>query len=416
MRRRSDSGNRGPDAAPTRASGLVPAEGTPLYVHLPYCVAKCTYCDFFSVTPEEGEAAAVVDLVLAEAGQRAPRAPRTVFLGGGTPSLLAGDDLGRLLEGLDRLTGFRTSAAEVTLECNPESLDEEKARLLRAHGVDRLSIGFQSLDPAILALFGRVHSPEESFAAFRAARAAGFERVSVDLIYAVPGQTPGGWERDLERVLALGPDHVSAYSLAFEEGTALTRDLERGRVERLPEEVELTFFRSTRARLEAEGFFPYEISNFASNGQRCAHNENYWRNGAYVGLGPAAVSQLGGTRFGNPRSVGAWRTAVAASNFPASWEETLTPSERLAETWWLGLRTAEGVSPGEARHTAGLGPGAPGEEDPCEALARELGSHGLLLRVAGRWRLSEAGLPLADAVSARFLDATARAVAGGPPE
>lgn len=405
MARISDSGTPGADVPPILAPELRASAGTALYVHLPYCVAKCTYCDFYSVLPERpADSSDVVDTILLEARHRAPREPETVFIGGGTPSLLSSADLRRLLDGLEALTGFRRSASEVTLECNPESLRLEKTRVLREAGVNRLSIGFQSLDPAILKLFGRVHSSQDSFQAFRAAREAGFERVSVDLIYGVPGQKLPRWEHELAQVLALAPDHISAYSLAFEEGTALTHDLERGRLHKLPEEEDLAFFLRTRERLEAAGYTAYEVSNFALNNQRCRHNEMYWSNGQYVGLGPGAVSYLAGTRFGNPRSVGLWRQGVEASGFGATWEETLAPLERLAETWWLGLRTTRGVLPSEALEACGLSADA---SDPALALAQRLGEQGLLMEGAGRWSMTNRGLPLADAISRQFLKACA---------
>lgn len=391
--------------APSVAPTLRAADGTALYVHLPYCVALCTYCDFFSVVAGDTsrDVDGTVTAILREAQRRGPTAPRTVFFGGGTPSLLSIDELTRLLDGLDEHTGFRASAQEVTLECNPESLDLHKARALRELGVDRLSIGFQSLDPSLLATFGRVHSVDDSFAAFRAARDAGFERVSVDLIYGVPGQTLDEWERDLARVLELGPDHVSAYSLAFEDGTPLTLAVERGDLERLDEDTELAFFERTRAQLIAAGFEPYEISNFATTDQRCRHNEGYWRNAPYVGLGPGAVSKVGDVRFGNPRSVGEWKRATLADGFAATWEEQPDAAERIGETWWLGLRTLDGVDPSHARAVAGIEE-TPGEPDSAEREARTLEDQGLLEHVAGRWRLTPRGLPLADAVARRFLN------------
>ena len=380
-----------------------PETGTPLYVHVPFCVAKCTYCDFFSVEEAGQDLPGTVDLLLAEAERRAPRRPRTVFLGGGTPSLLSAGELERLLRGLDRITNFRASAREVTLECNPESLDEEKARLLLRLGVDRLSIGVQSLEPRILELFGRVHTSEQSFEAFRAARRAGFQRLSVDLIYAAPGQELAAWEADLERVLDLAPDHVSAYALAYEKGTMMTRWEKEGAVEAQGEEASLAFFQATRRRLGERGYEAYEVSNFSLSGQQCLHNVGYWRNEPYSGIGPSAVSQLEGTRFGNHRSIDAWSRDVAAGRSARGWTETLTPTERLGETWWLGLRTREGVDPVRAREVSGL----PREAalDPAEALAGELEPHGLLVRRGRAWRLSERGLPVADEVARRFLEA-----------
>ncbi len=388
-----------------RALELRPEPGTALYVHLPFCVAKCTYCDFYSIAAEGQDLAGALDALLAEADRRAPRAPRTVFLGGGTPSLYPIEDLERLLDGLERASGFRSSALEVTCECNPESLDLEKARALRRLGVDRLSLGFQSLDPRILELFGRVHGPEQSFAAFAAARAAGFERLNVDLIYAAPGQELDAWERDLVRVLELRPDHVSAYGLAYEEGTQMTHWKELGLLPKADEARELAFFEATRRRLGARGYRAYEVSNFCLSGQECLHNVGYWGNQPYVGIGPSAVSKLGFTRFGNPRSVGAWRAALDAGRFPASWEETPAAPEHLGETWWLGLRTARGVAPAQARRAAGFAT----EPDPAEELAAELERAGFLEADGPRFHLSARAWPLADAVARRFLELGSRA-------
>ncbi|MCZ6597487.1 MAG: radical SAM family heme chaperone HemW [Planctomycetota bacterium] len=374
-------------------------EGTPLYVHLPFCAAKCPYCDFFSLPVEGQETAPVLAGLLREAEERAPRHPRTVFLGGGTPSLHTCEELAQLLDRLHAITGFRDSAEEVTAECNPESLDRDKAACLLAAGVDRLSIGFQSLRPKTLELFGRVHSVDQSFRAFEAARAAGCRRLSVDLIYAAPGQDLASWAEDLQRVVALGPDHLSAYALAFERATPFAAWLADGRIERADEELELALFRHTHRILAEHGLIPYEVSNFSSAQQECRHNVNYWRNGTYVGIGPSAVSKVGHTRRGNPRSIGAWLEAVDARPSRPAWEETLPPRERLGETWWLGLRLVEGVEPARARRTAGFEDAA----DPAQAIARRLAADGLLQEQDGRFRLSHRGLPLGDAVAREFL-------------
>jgi len=374
-------------------------EGTPLYVHLPFCTAKCHYCDFFSVADEGQDIGGMIDAILAEAELRAPRRPRTVFFGGGTPSLLSERELTRLLDGLDALTGFRASALEVTAECNPESLDRAKARTLLGLGVRRLSIGVQSLRPEVLELFGRVHSVDDSFRAYEAARAAGVQHVNLDLIFAVPGQSVEEWESDLSRVLALGPDHLAAYNLAFEEETRFKRWLDEGRLVAAPEEVELAMFAATRRIAEGFGLAPYEISNYAAPGEECAHNVNYWRNGPYLGLGPSAVSKVGQVRAGNPRGIHAYRRFVAAGATAFAFGECLTPRARLAETWWLGLRLAEGVEPAAARATAGC------VEDPCPAvhIAEGLAATGHLELAEGRYRLTERGRPVADAVAAEFL-------------
>ena len=392
----------------TPATHTTPAPGTPLYVHLPFCAAKCHYCDFFSIAvdgPHVPQVDPLVGAVLAEAERRLPPeralAPRTVFIGGGTPSLLSGAQLERLIDGLDELTGFRDSATEVTAECNPESLDRDKALRLLDLGVNRLSIGFQSLRPEILESFGRVHRVEDSFRAFEAARAAGVRNLSVDLIFAAPGQDPGEWEQDLRRVLDLAPDHLSAYNLAFEEDTLFKRWLDQGVLERQSEDAELAMFEATRAILAERGYGAYEVSNFSLPGRQCAHNVNYWLNGDYVGLGPSAVSKQGPRRFGNLKALEAYRRGAGDPAGVEAWTEELEPAARLGETWWLALRLTDGVDPALALERSGA-PEALGRV--AEALAERLAGGGLLENHAGRWRLTEQGLPVSDAVAREFLD------------
>lgn len=377
------------------------APGVPLYVHLPFCAAKCHYCDFFSVAAEGQDIDGLLAAVRREAALRAPVRPRTVFIGGGTPSLLSARQLTELLDDLERHTGFRSSASEVTIECNPESLTREKARVLLDLGVNRFSIGFQSLDDATLELFGRVHNAEQSFRAYDAVRAAGATNVNVDFIYATPGQSLDQWRATLASIEALKSDHLSAYNLTFEEETPFRRWLEQGRLERQPEELELDFFHLTRERMSSAGLHAYEISNFARGNRACEHNLNYWRNGEYVGIGPSAVSKLNQTRGGNVKSVGDYKRRIRTHGCAGVWSESPEPLARLGETWWLGLRLADGLSAREARSRTGveLAP----DEDPGEQTARRLAGDGWLETDGDRWRLSARGLPLADAVAREFL-------------
>lgn len=403
----SDPATPSTRAEPTLARGVAQAPlqrerastGTPLYVHLPFCAAKCHYCDFFSVPAEGHDRGAMIAAILREAELLAPRSPRTVFLGGGTPSLLSIDELRTLLDGLERITGFRGSATEVTAECNPESLDRDKARALLDLGVRRLSIGFQSLNDDVLKLFGRVHGVDDSFRAFDAARAAGVRELNVDVIYAVPGQTAESWSADLERVLRLGSEHLSAYNLTFEEDTVFRRWLEQGRLAKAHEDVELELFTLTRERTRAHGFEAYEISNFARDGHACEHNLNYWRNGEYLGIGPSAVSKQGTKRIGNAKAIGAYVKRIHEHGSAAQWEEDPPARTRLAESWWLGLRLSEGVSAAEAARRAAF----TDDDAGARALAVELEGKGLLERAGERWRLNERGLPLADWVAKQFL-------------
>ena len=368
---------------------------------MPFCEAKCPYCDFFSVAGAGQDVQGSLSALLEEIDLRAPWSPETVFIGGGTPSWLSVAQLNELFEALQAKTGFRDKSAEVTVECNPESLTPEKARALVELGATRLSIGFQSLRPETLELFGRVHDTEQSFAAYEAARAAKAGGVSIDLIFGSAGQTASEWREDLERVTALKPDHMSCYALTFEEGTLFTSWLKAGKIEQMPSEHELELFKLTREQLAAAGYHAYEVSNFALTGHECRHNINYWLNGHYVGVGPGAVSHIDGFRFGNPRSLESWRRAAIKKEDASSWSERLEPKHRLAETWWLGLRLSAGVDPVAARAVAGLGP----EEDVCVPIARRLASEGLLLESGGTWKLTPRGLELADAISKELLAA-----------
>jgi oxygen-independent coproporphyrinogen-3 oxidase len=385
----------------TGSWGLPIAEGTPLYIHVPFCEAKCPYCDFFSIAGEGQDVRGSLDALLVELERRAPVSPRTIFIGGGTPSWLTISQLTELFEALQKKTGFRDKTQEVTVECNPESLSPEKAKALVELGATRLSIGFQSLRPETLKFFGRVHGVEESIAAYEAARAANPRGVSIDLIFGAPGQTPREWGEDLDQILALRPDHISCYALTFEEGTQFTRWLKSGRIQQMPTEEELALFQLTRDRLLTGGYEAYEVSNFSLKGQQCGHNINYWLNGPYVGIGPGAVSHVDGMRFGNPRALEGWRRAAVGGEDPTSWSEKLEPKHRLAETWWLGMRLSAGVDPVAARTLAGVDP----EDDPCLPIAKRLAIEGLLFEKESRWCLTPRGLELADAISKEMLAA-----------
>lgn len=223
--------------------------------------------------------------------------------------------------------------------------------------------------------------------------------LNVDVIYAVPGQTAESWSADLERVLRLGSEHLSAYNLTFEEDTVFRRWLEQGRLAKAHEDVELELFTLTRERTRAHGFEAYEISNFARDGHACEHNLNYWRNGEYLGIGPSAVSKQGTKRIGNAKAIGAYVKRIHEHGSAAQWEEDPPARTRLAESWWLGLRLSEGVSAAEAARRAAF----TDDDAGARALAVELEGKGLLERAGERWRLNERGLPLADWVAKQFL-------------
>lgn len=388
------------------------APGTALYVHLPFCAAKCHYCDFYSVAAAGHDVDGLIERLLDEAARFAPARPRTVFLGGGTPSLLSVAQLRRVLDELDRLTDFRAFASEVTAECNPESLDYDKVRALLELGVTRLSLGFQSLDDATLALFGRVHSVDDSFRAFEAARRAGCARINIDMIFAAPGQSTQQWRADLQRVLALGPEHLSAYNLTFEEETPFRRWRDQGRLAQAPEELELELFELSRALLLEHGYAAYEVSNFALDGQQCAHNVNYWRNGEYLGIGPSAVSKTQLVRAGNVRALHDYKQRIARAGEARTWAERPGPLTRLAETWWLGLRLSEGLHPQAALERAAVSLDEFAGVDPTVEVVARMVDLGLLERIGATVRLTPRGLPVADAIAKEFL-ALARSESDG---
>jgi len=376
-------------------------DGTPLYVHLPFCASKCHYCDFYSLPDAGQDIDGTLTVILREAEARAPWHPRTVFFGGGTPSLLSTEQWGRFANELQRITGFRDSAVEITAECNPESLDLDKARCLLDLGIPRLSIGFQSLSDARLELFGRVHDTDTSFRAYAAAREAGIQAVNIDMIFAAPGQTATEWSGELERVLGLQPDSFSAYNLTFEEGTTFHRWRDQGKLENHPEEAELEMFHEARSASGSRGYEPYEVSNYSLPGRHSIHNVNYWENGPYLGIGPSAVSKIGQTRAGNTRSLGAYRKQMKDTGSPIGWKETLKPAHRLGETWWLGLRMTDGLLPSRAAETADCPD--PEAQSRATNLAEKFVRQGLLEKHGQYFALSTRGIPLADAIAAEFL-------------
>ncbi|MCC6671381.1 MAG: radical SAM family heme chaperone HemW [Planctomycetes bacterium] len=376
---------------------------TSVYVHVPFCVVKCGYCDFHSFVPEgDGPLDVFLDGLERELACTAlPEAPLSVFLGGGTPSFLDPPRLARLFALLARHLDLR-ACPEVTMEANPESFTAEKGAIARAAGVNRLSMGAQSFHPAHLRFLDRAHDAARTHAAFAEGRRAGFANQSLDLIYSLPGQTLEQWDRDLQSLLALEPDHTSCYSLTFEPGTRLHRDLQQGRVRPNDDTLEREFFLHTRTVLRAAGFTPYEISNFAGRGGPCRHNDHYWLQGDYAGLGPGASSHRQGVRHTNLKALGAWAQALADGAPPVASAETLTREQRAAEALWLGIRRSAGVDLDAVSARLDLDVGARFAEPLARALER-----GWLAPEPGRARLSDAGLLFANSVAESFLESAA---------
>jgi oxygen-independent coproporphyrinogen-3 oxidase len=389
-----------------RPETLASADVTGLYVHVPFCFHKCHYCDFYSITRQTPERmAAFVDRLLAEASQwtvsaldPGPRVqPRTVFFGGGTPSLLPLEPMRRLIRGLrDRfdLSGVN----EWTIECNPATVTSEYCRMLHDMGVNRLSFGAQSFNAAELKALERHHDPADVFRSIEIARAAGFARLNVDLIYAIPGQDLVSWMQSLETAIGLGTSHLSCYGLTYESNTPMGVKKRLGQVRGVEEEIELEMLHATRRRLGVEGFHPYEISNYARAGEECRHNLVYWNGENYIGLGPSAASHVEGTRWRNQPHLGEWESAVDSRELPSIDIETLSPPRRAGELAYLQLRLARGIDfDAFAART-----GCDAHELYADSLDR-LSRVGLLDIDARGFRLTERGLNVADAVAAEFL-------------
>lgn len=399
--------------SPTIRPGTLPAQVVEaLYVHVPFCFHKCHYCDFYSITRQSPDRMTrFVDLILREADMwTAPAGagptvrPRTIFFGGGTPSLLPLDDMARLLHGLRERFDL-SHVDEWTIEVNPATTSFDYLRMLRGQGIDRLSFGAQSFDPAELRTLERHHDPDDVPRSIATARAAGFTRLNVDLIYAIPGQTMESWDASLARALDLRTPHVSCYALTYEPNTPMAVRKRLGQFRAVEENVELDMLHHTRHRLMSTGYEAYEISNYATPGEACRHNLVYWTGGNYIGLGPSAASHVTGWRWKNRPHLGEWESAIESATLPATDAEHLTPRQRAGELAMLMLRLDRGLDFAHVSARTGL--------DAATLFATPLArlSHlGLLTTDATGARLTQAGLNVADAVAAEFLREDASAV------
>lgn len=368
-----------------------------VYVHIPFCETKCPYCDFNSFAVEGRDVDGYLDALAAEMDARGvPRRPGTVYVGGGTPTVVAPHQLARYLGDLARRLE-PDPAREFTVEANPGSLTAEKVAVLREHGVNRVSLGAQSLDDRHLATLGRVHRAEQVEEAYALLRDGGVPHVSLDLIYAIPGLTLREWTATLERALGWEPEHLSCYALIFEPGTEFFARRASGALRPAPDRTELAMFRWTERRLRQAGLPRYEISNFARPGRECQHNLNYWHNGGYVGFGAGAFSFVDGERTGNERHLGRYAAAVRARGDAIASREALTGWAAARETIVLGLRTSRGVD--LAQVGARFGVDAEGHYAPLIGRLERGG----FVESEGRLRLARRGWRVADTVSAAFL-------------
>ncbi len=375
-----------------------------LYLHFPFCVRKCAYCDFLSAPADEAAKyryAAALKKEIAEAGRMIAetcpgRTVDTIFLGGGTPSVMPADALIFVMEAVRGHFPVEPDA-EITMEVNPGTLTEGVLSFIKEH-INRVSIGLQGTHEEELRILGRIHSYEDFLASFRAVREAGIKNISVDLMSGVPGQTEKMWEEDLRRVTELGPEHISAYSLIIEEGTpffeAYARGAFSGKCALPDEETERRMYHRTKEILAEAGYQRYEISNYARDGFASRHNLRYWERREYLGFGLGAASLFGHVRRSNTRDLAGYLTG----SFTGPEEERLDTRAEMEEFMFLGLRKTDGVSFSEFEQYFGTSM----EAVYGEVLARQL-AEGLLMRGEDRVFLTERGLDLANTVMAEYL-------------
>ncbi len=404
--------------AATRAGAALPAPrpGPPvesLYVHVPFCAHKCEYCAFYSAPGSGDETNRYVAALVREmeliAGQCRPK---TVFFGGGTPSILNLRQWETVFGAMER-TGL-LGADEWTVECNPATVSSDKARLLRSRGVNRISMGVQSLDPALLERLGRVHTREMVFRSLDTLRAAGFDNVNIDLMFAIPGQTMGLWQRTLDEALALGTEHLSCYEVIYEEDTPLYRQLQAGEID-VDEDLACAMYDELVDRSGAAGFRQYEVANFARDlrvgsvpptgfepgefpALACRHNVGYWRGRDGFGLGPSASEYVGGLRSRNWSNTDLYCTQLEKGRRAKEFAEALGPAARAGELAAFGLRTCAGWPFAEFTERTGHDLRVDWKEDLREMVSRGWGEV-----LPDRFRLTRLGLRFADAAGAMML-------------
>jgi oxygen-independent coproporphyrinogen-3 oxidase len=408
---------RGTAAAPLEGAGL-PRAGGPdparsLYIHVPFCFHKCHYCDFYSLVDTRDRQEAFLARLIGELGAIAPwsgNVPlRTIFVGGGTPSLLRVELWERLLgalRGRFDLSQMGRGPGEFTVECNPETVTPELMRALAGGGVNRVSIGAQSFQPVHLKTLERWHDPANVGRAVELARAAGIPRQSVDLIFAIPGQTLEDWRRDLQAALALGVSHMSCYNLTYEAGTAMTARRDRGEFAPADEETEVAMYETTLAVLRGAGLARYEVSNYARPGDEARHNLVYWRQEPWLAAGPSASGHYAGHRWKNTPRLDDYLTVDDRGFAPIAEHEAPDPQRAVSERIMTGLRLAEGLPVSEVAERLGGVPGRNGTTlDGLRMVAAGYAGTGHLAPAADRWTLTDSGFLIADAIAADFMAA-----------
>ena len=370
-----------------------------LYIHVPFCATKCYYCAFNTYAFHKEQARHYLEALRTEMELYRHDCHRlkTVFIGGGTPSILSTESLERLFGHLHAVFEIDASA-ELTVECNPGTVDRQKLEVMRSGGVNRLSFGVQAMDDATLQEIGRIHTVDEAVQSYDLARGVGFDNINLDLIFALPNQTVDEWRACLNEVIALHPEHISAYNLMIEEGTVFHESWRTGKLQQLSDEIEAKMYHVTIDTLVYHGYQHYEISNFAKLCCAAKHNLVYWNNQSYIGLGPGACGYVDGIRYSNIRGVQDYIDCLKQRKKPISESEQLTGRDERAETIILGLRRLDGIR--EEDYQRRFGESIEDEFD--DVLDKWIGMN-LLEWNNGHLRLTRRGLFLANEVFVDFL-------------
>jgi oxygen-independent coproporphyrinogen-3 oxidase len=359
-----------------------------LYIHIPFCPNICPYCAFYKESAGRERVESFLEALLVEADRwSAQLKPKTIFFGGGTPSALSIPQFENLLGGLCSKLDL-SNLEEWTIEMNPATVAADKAALLKDFGINRISMGVQSWDDAVLKSLGRTHDADKAEESFQVLRHAGFDNVSIDLIFGVPGQSLESWRRTLERSLRLAPEHLSAYGLTYEEDTEFFQKLGRG--EMAPDEgLEADQFELTSELLGNAGYAQYEVSNYALTGRESRHNSAYWRGSDYLGLGPSAFSTSGSRRWRNIRETGVYSKTTMAGSTAIDFEEEVSERVKAGERAAFGMRTNTGLLVSESSR--------------WETELRQALGQGLVKLEGNRWLLTSKGRLLADTVAEIFV-------------
>ena len=369
-----------------------------LYIHIPFCISKCIYCDFNSIVTKSQ----IVDEYLNAIEQElqsttGKRSFKTVFIGGGTPTALNETQLDRLLNIISKHVDV-TNLKEYTIEVNPGTLSDEKVIIVKNSHVDRISIGIQSFNDRYLKLLGRIHSANEAKDIFLNLREKGFNNISIDLIYGYPAQTLNEWKKDLREYCKLDPEHISAYCLTYEQGTPIVEMTDSGTLQKLSEEDELKMYEFTNDFLRENDYNHYEISNFAKQDKECLHNTVYWENREYIGIGAGAFSYVNGERYCNIKSVKEYISSSRAKKRLICFSEKLPQKQRASEILIMALRMTSGISKKEFTKRSGF--------DLNELFEKQLNNltqAGLINFDNERVKLTTKGLSVADSVMMEFV-------------